>query len=275
MKRIIVFTLLASFVAIAACSDGTGPDPDTGAAVAIKFGTAGATLASAYAGPAMAAAMAASAAQASLITGTNGTLDITDIRVIVEEFELEPVEVSDCDVEPEPAGCKDFEARYFFIDVPLTGVPVTVVRENIPAGLYDELEFEVDDIEVDDDDPEESADASLIAALFTKVRADFPDWPEKASMVVVGSFTPTGGSAVDFRVYFEAEIEVEFDLIPSLEVTEEGVSRSIVIELRPDMWFLQDDGTVMELSEFDFPTTGQLIEFELEIEDGFELEIEA
>jgi len=267
MKRILCFTSLVSFLAIAACSDGTGPD--TGAAVAIKFGTAGATSASMYAG----LAMVASAGQTSLIEGTNGTLDITDIRVIVEKFELEPVEVSDCDVEPEPAACQDFEARYFFIDVPLTGAPVTVVQENIPAGLYDELEFEVGDVEVDDD-PEEAADAGAIAALFTKVRGEFPDWPEKASMVVVGSFTPAGGSAVNFRAYFEAEIEVEFDLIPSLEVTEEGLSRSIVIELSPNMWFLRGDGTVMDLSEYDFPTTGKVIEFELEIEDGFQLEIE-
>jgi len=32
---------------------------------------------------------------------------------------------------------------------------------------------------------------------------------------------------------------------------------------------------VIDLSEFDFPTTGQLIEFELEIEDGFEIHIES
>lgn len=272
-KRMVFSAIVIIASGLTGCGDdGTGADTDTGASVAIKFGTAGAASAplASNTGP----AAVASASLAPLITGTNGTLDITDIRVIVEEFELEPVEVDDCDVEPEPAACKDFEARYFFIDVPLTGTPVTVVQENIPVGLYDELEFEVDDIEVDDDDPEEAADASLIAALFTRVRVDFPDWPEKASMVVVGSFTPTGGSAVDFRVYFEAEIEVEFDLIPALEVTDEGVSRSIIIKLSPDRWFLQGDGTVMDLSEFDFPTTGQLLDFELEIEDGFELEIE-
>ena len=141
MKRILCLTLLASSVAIAACSDSTGPGPgpDTGATVAIKFG---ATLASNAAPPVP--AMGASAAQARLIAGTNGTLYITDIRVIVEQFELEPVEVSDCDMEPEPAGCEEFEARYFFVDVPLTDAPVTVVQETIPPGLYDELEFEVD-----------------------------------------------------------------------------------------------------------------------------------
>ncbi len=267
MKRILCLTLLAWSVALTACGDSTGPDGDEGATVAIRFGTSGAALASTSAAP----ALVASATQGFVITGTNGTLHITDIRMIVEEFELEPVEVSDCDVEPEPAGCKDFEARYFFIDVPLTGAALTVVQENIPFGQYDELEFEVDDVEVDDD---EDGDTGLISSLFTQVRAAFPDWPESASMVVVGSFTPTGGTAVDFRVYFEAEIEVELDLIPALEVTDEGVSRSIVIELSPGRWFLRGDGTVMDLSEFDFPKTGEIVEFELEIEHGFELRIE-
>ena len=265
MNRIALFLAAAL---LAACGDGTAP----GSSVAIKFGTA--TPGAGPAGPLPAAPMGAGAVQGLMITGTNGTLEITDIRVIVEEFELEPVEVGDCDVEPEPAECADFEARYFFIDVPLTGSPVTVVQENIPPGMYDELEFEVDDIEVDSDDPDEVADASLIEALFNEVRAVFPDWPEKASMVVVGSFTPTGGSVVNFRAYFEAEIEVEFDLIPPLEVTEEGLSRELVVQLSPAVWFLQGDGTVMDLSQFDFPTTSQLIDFELEIEDGFDLEIE-
>lgn len=268
MKRILSVTLLASFLAVAACSDSTGPD--TGASVAIKFGTAGTAFASRSEGP----STVAGAPQGAPIAGTNGSLDITDIWVIVEEFELEPVEVSDCDVEPEPAGCEDFEARYLFIDVPLTGVPITVVQQNIPAGFYDELEFEVDDVEVDDTDPEEVADAGLIAALFTTVRAEFPDWPEQASMVVVGSFTPSGGSAVDFRVYFDADIEVEFDLIPALEVTEEGLSRSLVINLSPEVWFVRADGTVWDLSALDFATTGELVDFDLEIEDGFDLEID-
>lgn len=268
MKSITPWSLLAAAALLAACGDGTTPS----SSVAIKFGTAAPSMSP----PSLLASapMGASAAQGLMITGSNGTLDITDIRVIVEEFELEPVEVNDCDVDPEPAECADFEARYFFIDVPLTGSPVTVVQENIPVGMYDELEFEVDDIEVDSDDPEELADADLIEALFNEVRAVFSDWPEKASMVIVGSFTPTGGSAVDFRAYFEAEIEVEFDLIPPLEVTEEGLSQDLVIQLSPDLWFLQGDGTVMDLSQFDFPTTGLLIDFELEIEDGFDLEIE-
>lgn len=274
MKRILCLILLATSLAITACSDRTGPDPDTQifqATVGIKFGKGSATVASRSAGSTL-ATVTSSAAQEPVISGTNGTLDITDIRMIVEDFVLRPVEVSDCDVEPEPSECKNFETRYHLIDVPLIGAAITVVQENIPAGLYDQLEFDVDDIEVEED---EVSDLVLVGVLARGIFIEFPDWPEKASMVVVGSFTPTGESdAQDFRAYFEAEIEVELDLIPSLEVTGEGLIRNLIIEVSPERWFLQADGTVLDLASLDFARTGLLIDFDPEIKDGFDLQIE-
>ncbi len=149
------------------------------------------------------------------------------------------------------------------------------MNEQIPAGLYDELEFEVEDLEVDADDPEDAADAALIEALLKAIRDTFPDWPAEASMLVVGSYTPApgGGTPTSFSTYFEAEIEVEFDLVPPLEITE-SAGGSVVVDVSPDRWFIQADGSVLDLSAFDFTTTGQIVEFELEIEDGFDLEIE-
>ncbi len=94
-------------------------------------------------------------------------------------------------------------------------------------------------------------------------------------MLVVGSYTPApgGGTATSFSTYFEAEIEVEFDLDPPLVITD-NAGGSVVVDVSPDRWFIQADGSVLDLSAFDFTTTGQIVEFELEIEDGFDLEIE-
>ncbi len=273
MRRVSVTTMIAIAFALAACGDGTGP----GASVAIQFAAVGPGASPTAAPTSGPAAASNAAAQGELvIPGTNGTLTITQIGVIVEEFELEPVEVGDCDDDNGPTSveCEDFETRYFFIDVPLDGEPVTVVNHDIPEGLYDELELEVDDLEVDDDDPEDLADAQLIQDLLNSIRQQLDDWPDKASMVVSGEFTPTDGDPVGFRAYFEAEIEVELDLSPPLEVTADMASKSIVVELVPEVWFKRGDGTVWDLSQFDFQTTGELIEFELEMEDGFELEID-
>ncbi len=256
--------VLVAGLALAGCGDDGGPT--AAAPVSIRFSAGAATGAFRLFGGGGPTEL--------VITGTNGTLRITDIRVIVDEFELERTETVDCDIEPEPPGCADFEQRFLFVDVPVVGEqPVTVATSAIPAGTYEGLEFEVEDLETDADDPEDAADAALAQALLTTIRQTFPDWPAKASMVVVGTFTPTGGTARAFRVYFEAEIEVELPFLTPLAVVE-GVSESFRIELSPQLWFRNADGTVRDLSQDDFTATGRLVQFELEIEGGFDLEID-
>jgi len=266
MRSKVRFSLFASLVALAACSDGTAP----GSAVSVRMSVKAPTAGSAMMGSA-GIAEGSRAAQELEIAGSNGTLRITDIRVIVDELELKRVEdgTLDCDADPEPEACEEFEAGPFFVAVPLTGEPVTVTSQDIPEGSYDELEFEVDDIEVDDDEGDE---AQVILDLLNTVRQEFADWPGHATMLVVGTFTPTGGEAVAFRVYFEAEVEVELDIDPPLVVGASGGTVNVALD--PAAWFKRADGTVVDLSAWDFATTGEVIEFELEMEDGFELEID-
>jgi hypothetical protein len=260
------FTLVAALAALAACSDG-GP----GSTVAIRFATAPTGAAPApFATPG--ADMSAAAAQDIALEGSNGRLTITDIRVIVEELELEPVETGDCDDDVVEVECPDFEQRWFFVQVPVDGTDLQVAVTQAD-GRFDEVEFEVGDAEVDDDDADDLLDAQLIEDLFNNdILPEFPNWPEKASMVIVGTFEPKNpdgsfGAAQSFETYFEAEIEVEFDLIPPFDT---ATDTDITIVLHPDMWFGLPDGTVMDLAALQ----GQLLEFELEFEDGLEIEID-
>ncbi len=94
----------------------------------------------------------------------------------------------------------------------------------------------------------------------------------------MGTWTPKDADgnlltadAETFTTYFEAEIEVELDLDPVLEVSGGIVTGGdITILLRPDRWFTRTDGRVWNLADLQ----DELVEFELEIEDGFEVEIE-
>jgi len=197
-----------------------------------------------------------------VITGSNGTLRITDISFIVNEFELEADEEA-CEDQGSDSGCEEFEAPPVFVGLPLDGDNLVAVTAAVPAGTYHELEFEVEDIDLDDDD-EEANDIGTVAAA---ARAAFPNWPDGASMVVVGTFTPTGGQPVPFTVFFDAEIKIEKALVPPLVV--DAQNETVTIQLDPGVWFRRSDGTVMDLSAFDFATTGDLLEFEAELEDGF------
>ncbi len=60
------------------------------------------------------------------------------------------------------------------------------------------------------------------------------------------------------------------DLLPLLTVADGVASSDLTILLQPARWFLRADGTVWDLKDLE----GQLVDFDLEIEDGFELEID-
>lgn len=199
-------------------------------------------------------------AQSLTLPGSNGALTLDEVWMIVAEFELEREGDDACDDSIDHDSCEEFEAPPQFIQLPLDGDTEPTVSQAVPAGVYDELEFEIEDLKLDDDDE----DAGEIQALFDAIRAQFPDWPEEASMLVIGTFTPTGGSAVAFRVFFKAEIEIEIDFDPPLDLTD-GTDASVDVVVDPAAWFTRPDGTVMDLSQFE----GQVVEFESEMENGF------
>lgn len=239
--------------------------------VTVKFGmapSAAKTLASA------AKSGASSATSDTLIiSGTNGTLVITDLRMLVEEFELEREDAACESTEEEQDGCEGFEAGPSFVDVPLDSRAVQVAADALPLGTYTEFEFKVEDLDLQEE--EDDTEKANLQSLIDEVRAVYADWPNDASMVVVGSFTPSGGSEQPFKVYLEAEIEVEMAFNPPLAITSEGASESLNVQLNPEAWFLSADGNVLDLSAYDYETTDKLLKFELELEKGFSsLEVE-
>lgn len=267
-KASISTLILSGLLLVTGCDDTTGPERDGSSAVEVRFTTSspgqsslvGASLAVGTAGDSL------------MIEGSNGTLVIRDIRMVVDEFELEGhgagCPLDDDDDDPDEREC-EFESPRFFLDLPLDDGAVPVADELLPEGTYDELEFEVEDIDLDEEG-EDDDDVSILAA---EIRSEFPEWPAEASVLVDGTFIPTDGDAQDFRAFFEAEIEVEMALDPPLVVDAEGGNRVITVEVRPESWFQRIDGSVLNLALLDYETTGQVAEFEAEFEDGF-VEIE-
>lgn len=265
-------------VGIAACDSATGPEDAATVAVSFRAVAAGAAaLRAPDASGRLATSMTSSGVD---LAGSNGTLSLEEVWFIVSEFELEQVESacrgaadgvsasradgddeheSDDDDDGAEHECEEFEAPPSFVQLPLDGADVPAVSRPVAPGVYRNLEFEVEDIEVDDGD-----DAGDVQALFDEIRALFPDWPEEASMLVIGTFTPTGGAPAPFRVFFEAEIEIEREFQPPLDLGG-GEDATVTVIVDPSRLFVRPDGTVMDLAQFD----GQVVEFESEMEEGF------
>jgi hypothetical protein len=251
-RSTLIVTLALPFL-LAACSvGGVSPLDDAAATerVSIGFGTASsASLAR--------ASIAVDGGDTLVLSGTNGTLELTTVAFIVDELEL------DCDDDSDRA-CAEFEEGPFFVDLPLGAGRVDVTSRAIPAGSYDELEFEIEDLDLDDDDSD--SERARAEALLEDIRVVYPDFPADASMVVEGLFTPLDGDARPFVVFIEADVEVELDLEPPLVVGADGsADRELLVDVRPDMWFVRADGSVRDLSVY----VGSLLELDVEIEDGF------
>ncbi len=263
------FTKLLSFTALSfllisfltGCdTTNTNPEPGEGN-VALQFKTiSGNTSAKT-----VSSGITTSSSHDSLvIEGSNGTLRIDDIRFIVAKFKLEAADSDNDSVEVEP---DEFESKAFWVDLPLGEETLSLGNSAIQAGLYEELEFEVEDLDFDDGEEGEEQEHT---ALADSIRTVFPEWPDEASMVITGSFTPSDGDPQSFNVFAEAEIEIEREFEPPLEITEENVQQVVSVRINPTRWLQQEDGSVYDLSQYDWSEYGELLEFEAEFEDGVE-----
>ncbi len=249
MKRILALALVA--VALPACSDSTGPGANR---VSVRFATASATRS------ALLPASADVASGGLTVTGGNGTLAIDDIRLIVSKLELERAEGSCATTTTATEhDCEEVHAPPSLLVLPLDGTPVTVSTTDIPAGTYTGLKFKVEDEKPESDEP--AASQQALQAILTQLRAAYPNFPVDASMVVHGTFTPAGGAAQPFTVYFRAEVEVEKPLDPP--VTVPGTT-ALTVTVDPSLWF-KSGTNVLNLAQLN----GQTVEFEAEAVRGF------
>lgn len=188
------------------------------------------------------------------VTGSNGTLEVTAIHAIVSGVEFE------CE-EDVLAACVEYETAPAFVGLPLDTATVEVATGQVPVGTYDELDFEIDDLDPDaDDTPAEIAEK---LAVLDQIRSVYPSFPSDASMILEGTFTPTGASTgTPFETYLEIEIEIEMPLAPPLEVAEGADPLAVPVVVDPSLWLMRGD-EVLELSD------GVFREIEIEIENGF------
>jgi hypothetical protein len=261
-RKLYVLWLLAAPLAFAACGgDSTGTQAR--GQVAVRIGVSSP------------AALRAAGGVAALggpltVTGTNGTLAITGVQVVVARFQLRGASDTPCDSQGTAASSDEceFQAGPFFVDVPLDGSRLDVTTGAIPAGTYGSVRFRVKNLDIDDDDDEgtddDDATPAQVSALFDQIRAQIPDWPQKASMLVTGSFTPTGGTARTFRAFLRAEVKLSLPIDPPLTVAEGSSSNSVAVVLDPAAFF-KTGATVVDLSQFN----GRLGEFKVEAERGF------
>ena len=175
--------------------------------------------------------------QQSSTTVNDGTneIEITEVKFFLEEFELDGT-----------GGTADFELEDqddFIVNLPLDGSPLTIAQAQIPTGFYDEFEMEI-----------EKPDSDI-----TVTDTDFRDETGSYSTVVKGLYN---GEEFTFRS--TEDFEIDLDLNPPMEISETSQS-TLVIEIFLPIWFMGNDGMVMDPKEH-----GNAEKINDNIEDSFE-----
>jgi hypothetical protein len=158
----------------------------------------------------------------------NDTIIIRSVELVLREVELKRVEAAGCDSVTGNDDCEEFETGPVLVALPLgSTATATVVSVNAPAGLYDELEFQVHK-------PESSDDAAFIAA--------HPDF-DGVAVRVTGTYSQAG-SRSDFTFTSDLNADQEILLSPPLTVSD-GVPTNVTLRLDIGSWFLNAGGSAL------------------------------
>ena len=173
----------------------------------------------------------------------DGDVTITRARMILEEVELETDDDDDSssrtDDPDEPDDSDDgieFETGPILLELALDGTVNEVFVSNVPAGIYDEIEFEVD--KLDDDEPED------FEALNDPKFADFVG-DERYSVILEGTFEE-GGIAEEFTFRSDLSAEQEYDLIPPMVLEGDDNDANVTLVIDTTMWFVDGAGGVLD-----------------------------
>jgi hypothetical protein len=164
--------------------------------------------------------------------GTN-TLVLEEVQLVVREVELEGDD-DECEEDSDDSGdseddsddCEEFEAGPFLVDLPLDGQVETILAIDVPAGTYDELEFEIHKPE--DDDQGFVNDNPAFAEISIRVRGLF------------------NGEPFEFTQDLDEEQEVE--LSPPLVVEDGAQPTNITLAVDVATWFVGPDGKLIDPS---------------------------
>lgn len=190
----------------------------------------GANVGLAFSSRSTGAGAIAQAGDSTVVVRGNDTLVIKSVELVLREIELKRVEeLSGC---PDSSGdgqdddaCEEFSVGLRLVSLPLGNSTDKVITVNVPAGLYDEVEFEIHK-------PDQIRDAAFIAAnpAFAGV-----------SIRVTGTFSQAG-TRTDFVYTTDLNKEQEVELDPPLDVTDAGAV-NLTIRLDIATWFLSGAGT--------------------------------
>lgn len=206
-RRFIIAPLAA--VLFAACSDNTTGRVSLAMSSVRPAATASATLSGGAPSPAVVAA-----GDSTKIALGNDTVIVRSVQLVLREIELKRVEAAACDDIVGNDDCEEFETGPTLVTLPLGATATeTMISVAAPAGMYDELEFEV-----------------------------HPSF-DGASIRVTGTFSHAGTRS-DFTFTSDLNAKQEVSLPTPLTVSD-GQQANVTLRVDIATWFLNAAGAAL------------------------------
>jgi hypothetical protein len=195
---------------LAACTDSTGR-----LSLAVSsVRPAGATPSAALAAGVTGAPAVVTAGDSTLIIMGNDTVIVRSAQLVLREIELKRVEAAACDDIVGNDDCEEFETGPTLVTLPLGATATeTMISVAAPAGMYDELEFEV-----------------------------HPSF-DGASIRVTGTFSHAGTRS-DFTFTSDLNAKQEVSLPTPLTVSD-GQQANVTLRVDIATWFLNAAGAAL------------------------------
>jgi hypothetical protein len=230
MKIVKIFALLPALVVVA-CSNGTMGSVSF--SLTARRAASPAPSAAFSSGAPAAAATVAAAGDSTVIALAPDTIIVRSAQLVLRKVELKRADVASCDAIMGNGDCEDFETGSKLLTLPLgSAVIAQDVSISAPAGMFDELEFEVHK-------PSSTDDAAFIAAN--------PDFAT-ISIRVTGTFVHGTGSGAgtrsDFTFTSDVDQSQKASLVPPMTL-KEGQTLNVTLRVDISTWYLNATKTAL------------------------------
>ncbi len=153
----------------------------------------------------------------------NADIQLSEVKILIRDIKLE--KESDGESVGEEGNneteCENIKVGPFVVNLNLIGLTTDFVVNNIPAGIYDELKFEIHKLEASETPPDPEF-------------KDGEDSSQRYSVIVKGVYN---SNPFIYKSRKSAHQELEFE---NLLVVEENTATNLTIIVDPYTWFYKD-----------------------------------
>ncbi len=153
------------------------------------------------------------------------SIRLTRVRVVLSKIELESANDS-----------AEFRSASMVLELDLSGAVQTLGVVGVPFGSYREVEFNIHRV-----------DSTDLASIPPAEQARFGDFlQDPAASIILAGFTYMNGNAQPFAHRSDLNVKQEYDLTPSLTVSEANPTANLTINLDSSNWFKDDAGALLD-----------------------------